>query len=76
LSTIILTKGGNQPVEKVKLVTYMTKEDKERYVTRADQLNVSMTAYITELCMWETRYNLLPQLRKGGTIVCNGKNKT
>jgi hypothetical protein len=61
--------------EKVKIIGYVTPEEKETIQTRAKELGMSIGAYYFELAMWDSRFNLIPQLRKGGSIVCNGKEK-
>jgi G:T-mismatch repair DNA endonuclease (very short patch repair protein) len=61
--------------KKVKLVAYMRKEDADRLRRRAQELNMTISDYMAEILMWEAKYDLLPQLRKGGSITCNGKEK-
>jgi hypothetical protein len=61
--------------EKVKIIGYVTPSEKETIQVRAKQLGMSIGAYYFELAMWDNRFNLIPQLRKGGSITCNGKEK-
>ncbi len=60
-------------MEKIKTIGYMTKEEKERIQKRARQMGMTIGGYLAEMAMWESRFTLLPQLRKGGNIICNGK---
>ena len=61
--------------EKIRIVGYMTAEEKDRILLRARSLGMTMGTYLAEVSMWECRYKLMPQLRKGGNIICNGKEK-
>ena len=63
------------PTEKIKIVGYVTQEEKDSIQKRAKELGMSIGAYYCELSMWDNRYNLIPQLRKGGSIICNGGQK-
>jgi len=60
---------------KVKLIAYMTPQEKEIIKQRASKHGMTIGAYCSELAMWDNRHNLLPQLREGGSITCNGKAK-
>lgn len=59
--------------QKIKIVGYVTQEQKDTIHDRARSLGMSIGAYCAELAMWDKRYNLTPQLRIGGTIVCNDR---
>ncbi|MHA2065717.1 MAG: hypothetical protein ACXABY_15175 [Candidatus Thorarchaeota archaeon] len=59
--------------EKVKLVVYTTAEAKNRTKERAKAFGMDSSAFVNEVLMWEARHELLSQLRKGGSIICNGK---
>jgi hypothetical protein len=61
------------PQDKVKIIGYVTQDEKDMILERARQLGMSIGVYLYENCMWENRFNLIPQLRKGGSIICNGK---
>lgn len=61
--------------EKVKLIGYVTPDEKQIVQDRAKELGMSIGAYCFELSMWDARHNLIPQLRKGGSIICNGRAK-
>lgn len=61
--------------EKIKLIAYMTPQEKEIIKRRAKKHGMTIGAYCSELAMWENRFELLPQLRKGGSITCNGRAK-
>jgi len=63
-------------IPKVKLVVYTTAEAKLRTQQRANAFGMDASAFVNEVLMWEDRHNLLPALRKGGSIICNGKAKT
>lgn len=58
---------------KVKVVGYVTLAEKATIQERAKELGMPIGAYCFEMAMWDSRYNLIPQLRKGGSITCNGK---
>jgi len=60
---------------KLKIIGYVTPQEKELIQARAKKLGMPIGAYFHEIAMWDARNNLLPQLRKGGTITCNGKEK-
>ena len=61
--------------DKCKIVGYITTEQKADIDARAKKLGLTVGAYFYELSMWDARYNLIPQLRKGGSIICNGRAK-
>jgi len=61
--------------EKVQFKAYMTPAFKKKTKERALELGLCASTYVNELIMWECRHNLLPQLREGGSIICNGKEK-
>ena len=61
--------------KKIKIVGYITPKEKERIQERARSLGMTIGSYLAEVSMWENRFALLPQLRKGGTIICNGRTK-
>lgn len=58
--------------EKTRIVGYMTAEEKKRILERAQSLGMTIGSYLAEVNMWDSRFDLVPQLRKGGTIICNG----
>jgi len=61
--------------DKTKIVGYITPQEKDSIMERAKELGLTIGAYYSELAMWDNRYNLIPQLRKGGSITCNGGHK-
>ena len=61
--------------EKKKVVGYVTQEQKDYIDKRAKQLGMTIGGYFFELAMWDNRHDLIPQLRKGGSITCNGNSK-
>jgi len=61
--------------EKKKIVGYVTSEEKKLIDNRAKDLGMTIGTYFFELAMWDKRYDLIPQLRKGGSITCNGNTK-
>jgi hypothetical protein len=61
--------------EKIKIVGYVTPEEKASIQERAKILGLSIGAYFNELSMWDNRHDLIPQLRKGGSITCNGRHQ-
>ncbi len=61
--------------EKIKIVGYVTVAEKEQILESAKSLGMTIGSYLAEISMWQKRFNLLPQLRKGGSIICNGKEK-
>lgn len=62
--------------QKPKIIGYVTQEEKEHIVKRAHSLGMTIGAYIAEISMWDNRFDLIPQLRKGGNIICNGTKTT
>jgi len=53
-------KNGAEDVPgKIRLVVYLTKEEKAAVADRAKAIHRTMSDYIAELVMWDTQHNLV-----------------
>lgn len=55
--------------EKIRLSSRVTREQHDRVKERADKLGMFLGQYISEIAMWDARYNMLPRLRDGARLV-------